>query len=100
MNSKANIIKIKETQLEIAENDFPNWMNWKDANNACESLGPDWRLPTSDELSAIYEILFLENQGNFKKETYWCKDYIEDDEGFGKIYACVDFFDGLVFSNP
>jgi hypothetical protein len=41
--------------LEIAQYDFPEEMNWGDAKKACESLGDGWRLPTKGELNTLYE---------------------------------------------
>ena len=46
---------IKIGNLEVAQNDFPKWMNWDEANSACEGLGNGWRLPTKDELNLICE---------------------------------------------
>ena len=45
---------IKIGNLEVAEKDFPNKMNWEDAKKACENLGRGWRLPTKDELNTLY----------------------------------------------
>ena len=39
--------------VELAEHDFPNDMNWYDADAACRNLGPGWRLPTSIEMNTI-----------------------------------------------
>ena len=41
--------------IEVAEKDFPNKMNWQSAKDACESLGNGWRLPTKDELNLLYQ---------------------------------------------
>ena len=45
---------IKIENIEVAEKDFPNTMNWEDAKKACENLGRGWRLPTKDELNTLY----------------------------------------------
>jgi hypothetical protein len=39
--------------LDIAEYDFPNKMNWDEAIKACSDLGNGWRLPMIDELEYI-----------------------------------------------
>ena len=46
---------IKIDNLEIAQNDFPNKMNWNDAIKACAALGKGWRLPNKDELNILYQ---------------------------------------------
>jgi len=45
---------IRIGNLEVAQNNFPNKMNWYDANKACADLGNGWRLPTKDELNQLY----------------------------------------------
>ena len=60
----------KSIQIEglvVAQNDFPNQMNWLDAQKACASLGPGWRLPTKDEL----ETLNKNKIGGFTNGGYW-----------------------------
>ena len=42
-------------KLEIAQNDFPNLMNWDAAKKACAALGKGWRLPTKFELNTLYQ---------------------------------------------
>ena len=44
---------IRIGNLEVAQNDFPNQMNWSEAKRACIELGSGWRLPTIDELNLI-----------------------------------------------
>ena len=45
---------VKIGRIEIAEKDFPKWMDWWEAKESCESLGEGWRLPTDKELNLIY----------------------------------------------
>lgn len=55
--------------LVVAQNDFPNAMNWNDAKKACAEIGEGWRLPTEDEL-----MILLKNKdkiGGFADKTYW-----------------------------
>jgi hypothetical protein len=59
--------------VELAEHDFPNDMNWYDADAACRNLGPGWRLPTSIEMNTIRhyrENEVLENLFENKKKLY------------------------------
>ncbi len=77
----SNIIgkSIKIQNLEIAEHDFKNRMNWDEATKACAILGNGWRLPTKDELNFIYQ-----NQSKIGKFTiyyYWTS--LESDDGYG-----------------
>jgi hypothetical protein len=58
-------------QLQVAENDFENCMNWSIAKNACKDLGNGWRLPTKSELELIYKELHLSGKGNFQLNYYW-----------------------------
>jgi hypothetical protein len=54
--------------LEIKRNDL-GLMSWRDAEKACSSIGPGWRLPTIDELKFLYEN--KEQIGGFKDDYYW-----------------------------
>jgi hypothetical protein len=45
----------KIENLEVAQFDFSDKMNWTDAKAACEELGNGWRLPSKDELNILYE---------------------------------------------
>ena len=60
---------IKLGSIEVAQNDFPNNMNWKTAKKACAKLGKGWRLPTSRELKSMYENRV--KIGGFSEGTYW-----------------------------
>jgi hypothetical protein len=45
---------IKIRNLEVAQFDFAQKMNWDLAKVACDALGDGWRLPTKDELKILY----------------------------------------------
>ncbi|MFM7661671.1 MAG: hypothetical protein ACKO6A_03325, partial [Bacteroidota bacterium] len=53
-------------ELQVANQDFSDQMSWDEAKRACIELGSGWRLPTKEELVAMYEQLHKEGQGNFK----------------------------------
>jgi hypothetical protein len=55
--------------LEVAQFDFPDSMNWDDAQKACAGLGNGWRLPTHDELDVLYQN--AEKIDNFFRSYYW-----------------------------
>lgn len=46
---------VKIGNLLVAENDFPDAMNWDDAKKACRALGKGWRLPSMSELDVLYK---------------------------------------------
>ena len=45
---------IRIGRLEVAQNNFPEYMNWYDAKKACDALGNGWRLPTKEELLDMF----------------------------------------------
>ena len=60
---------IRIGNLEVAQFDFPQKMNWHNAKKACAELGKGWSLPTKIELSLLYK-----NQdkiGGFTTSYYW-----------------------------
>ena len=46
---------IRIGNLDIAQFDFPQRMNWHNAKKACAKLGKGWSLPTKMELSLLYQ---------------------------------------------
>ena len=85
---------IKLGKLEVAQNDFPNRMQWKDAKKACADLGNGWRLPTKDELDLLYQ--YKDDIGNMKEEEY--EQYYWSSTSYNKYYAWFqDFINGYQF---
>lgn len=70
-NKPENIIgkPIKIGKLLVAQNEFPNKSDWKNAIVMCSKLGPGWRLPTKDELYVLYQNKNILR--NFSKYGYW-----------------------------
>ncbi len=60
---------IKIGNIEVAQYDFPDQMNWNDAKLACAKLGKGWRLPTKDELDFLY--LSKDKIEGFADNYYW-----------------------------
>lgn len=60
---------VKIDNLEIAQHDFPEEMDWDTAIQTCIDLGDGWRLPTDKEL----DILFNNKNiiGGFVGYYYW-----------------------------
>jgi hypothetical protein len=73
--------------LEVAQNDFPKEMTWISAENACNSLGKGWRLPTKEELDKIWISLAKKKRGGFSSKIYWSSTLKSD------VYAWVQDFD-------
>lgn len=80
-----NTYKIEN--IEVAEKDFPNTMNWEDAKKACEELGRGWRLPTKDELNTLY--LNKDKIGGFANTSlcvYWSGTKEENTSPWGQYF--------------
>ena len=56
-SSKNNIVgdAFKIGDLEVAQFDFHERMNWEDALKACKTLGDGWKLPSKEEMDFIYQ---------------------------------------------
>ena len=65
---------ITGAEVQVAQNDFPEKMNWEEASRACNALGSGWRLPTKEELEAMYEQLHEKGQGNFNSGSFWNRE--------------------------
>jgi hypothetical protein len=69
-NAKSIIGKpIQIGNLLVAQNDFPEELNWEDANKACRALGNGWRLPTKYELNILFEN--MDKIGGGGEFSYW-----------------------------
>ncbi len=68
--------------LLCQEEDFDKLMSFSEAQGACESSTHggknDWRLPTLDELSMVYNNLRKSNLHHFHNEWYWSSK-VEDE---------------------
>ena len=69
---------IKIDNLEIAQNDFPEKMNFHDAQFACMNLQDRWRLPTKKELNLMYKNKEVITSNIFS--AYWCS--LDENNGF------------------
>lgn len=61
-------------EVQVAQNDFPEKMTWGEALRSCNALGSGWRLPTIEELEAMYKQLHDKGQGNFKSGPFWNRE--------------------------
>lgn len=79
---------IKIGNLVVAQYDFPDKMNWKEAKATCASLGKGWRLPTRVELNTLYQN--RAKIGGFTIGAYWSSNvYV-----FSSRYILL-FFNGF-----
>ena len=85
-------ITISGKTIQVAKEDFPSIMGPNEAMWACEGLGNGWRLPTKEELVAMYEQLHKQGKGHFKNESYWSSS--SDSMGSGSF--TVYFYNGSV----
>lgn len=86
-----NMLKITNPitgdELQVANQDFSDRMNWQDAKRACSELGSGWRLPTKQELEIMYKQLHKKGQGNFKSVYYWSSS---EDDGLAWVFSFND----------
>ena len=80
-------LPITGKKVKIAKSDFPEIMQWEDAEKACKSLGKGWRLPTMVELEIIGNHLdeiggFCNIEGLYfdksAHQAYWSSDQYKD----------------------
>jgi len=81
---------IKIEKFEVAQYDFPNWMNWKDAKAECAKLGKGWRLPTKDELNLLY--INKDKIGGFAINFYWSSTEIDTNYAWIQVFTIGNKF--------
>ena len=86
MAQSSNIIgtPVKIGNLEVAQRDFPNRMEWNAAVKACSDLGNGWRLPTRDELNLLY--VNREKIGYFANNDYWSSTEVDADNAWRQYF--------------
>lgn len=91
-------------RFEIRSEDFQNPMTCEEAKKCCEDLGDGWRLPTSDELYLVYEMV-KKNQRSFNTNTEIKtrkKDIWDSFNTFGSFYWSLNLLElseKLIFDN-
>ena len=94
-----------ETGLMWAAKDNGEYITWKDAKTYCDNYQggdyKDWRMPTQDELSKIYESARLNRHGyrvtNLIEVTACC---IWASDVSGSLAAYLRFYDGERLWSP
>lgn len=75
-------------------------INWSSANILCQgsTIGGfnDWRLPTKDELSVLYNNRDL--IGGFSDAYYWSSTFVYTDDRNFDYYYSMNFIDGFIIS--
>ena len=74
-NKTGFIIEVKHAdlyvKLEVAESDYPEEVYCVFAIQLCEDLGDGWRLPSLEELDAMYKQLHLKEKSVFETHGYY-----------------------------
>ena len=78
---------IKIGNIEVAQYDFPDRMNWNDAKIACEALGDGWRLPSLNEFDYLYQNRVA---GGFANSFYWSSTEVDNDYARGQGFSRFD----------
>jgi hypothetical protein len=73
--------------LVVAQNSFPERMNWDNARRACAQLGDGWRLPNKDELNYLY---YNRSTVVIADTAYWTSL----ETGFPPQFAAAQRFNG------
>ncbi len=68
---------ITGAEVQVGNQDFSDRMNWEEAKRACNDLGDGWRLPTKEELKAIFNQLHKNGEGNFESDGYWSNTEVD-----------------------
>ncbi len=87
LNERVTGDPIRIGRLEVAEYDFPKYMEWEDAIKSCKALGSGWRLPTKNELKFLFK-----NKGkigNIAPDGYWSRTVYDDTDAW-----CIYFDNG------
>ena len=80
-------LKKSGKSILIALSDFDKAYSWNNAIEQVEIIGDGWRIPNQEELKEIYEVLHLNQKGDFRTYEYWCLLN-------GHEPAYVSFYDG------
>lgn len=74
-------------EIKIEPCDWPESLDWNQANEVIQELGGEMRLPTIKELKAMYEQLHQNGKGNFEAADYWSREEYDEEN------ACYFSFD-------
>lgn len=85
--------------FEIAENDLPEKLDWKEAQQSGLILGDRWRLPTKEELDEMYR-LHQRAIGEFKFENYWSSEGFSNYNAFAKSFNSGSYSNGSSSKHP
>jgi hypothetical protein len=80
---------ITGNRIWVSGKSFDRKMSFSEANEACKALGNGWRLPTIEELNAMYYVFFKREGIYFFLEEYWSSS-----EAFGFSAWLFNFGNG------
>ena len=89
---------IKIGNLEIAQYDFPEQINWEDAKIFCTNLGKGWRLPTIEELNYLHKN--RRTSGSFTGNVYWSSTEEAYSTSRGTAFSQNEFSQASITWNP
>ena len=89
---------IKISNIEVAQYDFPEEMNWEDAKIFCTNLGKGWRLPTIEELNYLYQNRVA--IGGFTGKVYWSSTEEAYSTSRGTSFSENEFSQASITWNP
>jgi hypothetical protein len=84
--------------IEVAQYDFPEEMNWEDAKIFCTNLGKGWRLPTIEELNYLYQNRVA--IGGFTGKVYWSSTEEAYSTSRGTSFSENEFSQASITWNP
>jgi hypothetical protein len=78
-NSDTFILKVDGYELEVSAKNLERNLIWTDTIAYCKELGHGWRVPTFNELNAIFINLADNKIGDFERDPYWSSDEIDSE---------------------
>jgi hypothetical protein len=97
-----NIVDSNGREIIVAELDSGK-LSWKEAITICKELSNNWRLPTIEELTLIYNHRQKYNLNDFEKDIYWSSEpdrSYKNIEVFEKIGSVKTFDFGIGIPLP
>lgn len=88
-----------ELSFEIAEKDLQNKLLWSEALQETLITGDRWRVPTKEELDEMFR-LHQKGIGNFKHESYWSSNGVNDFNASAKSFITGGYSTSFSSKSP